>query len=89
MGNGLEKSAALDRIRTGGQGNGHTAAPALPRACLDHEYCAVHRDVAGAVQGYLALIFSAPVCGRDVYSASAITADRSLKVSMNRVMGTK
>ena len=54
---------AFDRIRTGGQGNGYTAAPALPRACLHHEYSALHRDVAGAVQGYRALI-SAPVfCG--------------------------
>ena len=43
------------RHSTGGQGNGHTAAPALPRACLDHEYRAIHSDVAGAVQGYLAL----------------------------------
>jgi integrase len=31
-----------------------------------------------------------PVCGRVTsYSASAITAERSLKLSMNRVMGTK
>ena len=49
-------AAAFDRIRTGGPGNGHTAAPALPGACLDHEYRALHGDVAGAVQGYLALI---------------------------------
>jgi hypothetical protein len=37
-------------------GNGHTAAPALPGACLDHEYGALHSHVAGALQGYLALI---------------------------------
>ena len=49
-------AAAFNRIRTGGQGNGHTTAPALPRTCLDHEYRAIHSDVAGAVQGYLALI---------------------------------
>ena len=42
-------------IRTSGQGNGHTAAPALPGACFDHEYSALHCDVAGALQGYLAL----------------------------------
>jgi hypothetical protein len=54
---------AFDGIRTGGQGNGHTAAPALPGAYFDHEYRALHRDFAGAVQGYRALI-SAPVfCG--------------------------
>jgi type 1 fimbriae regulatory protein FimB/type 1 fimbriae regulatory protein FimE len=39
----------LDRVRSGGQGNGHTAAPALPRACLDNEYRAIYRNVAGAV----------------------------------------
>ena len=49
-------AAAFNRIRTGGQGNGHTTAPALPRTCLDHEYRAIHSDVAGAVQEYLALI---------------------------------
>jgi hypothetical protein len=49
-------AAAFNRIRTGGQGNGHTTAPALPRTCFDHEYRAIHSDVAGAVQGYLALI---------------------------------
>jgi hypothetical protein len=52
----VQHAAAFDGIRTGGPGNGHTAAPALPGACLDHEYCALHRDVAGAIQGYLALI---------------------------------
>ena len=52
----VQHAAAFDGLRTGGQGNGHTAAPALPRACLDHEYRAIHSDVAGAVQGYLALI---------------------------------
>ena len=49
-------AAAFNRIRTGGQGNGHTTAPALPRTCLDHEHRAIHSDVAGAVQGYLAVI---------------------------------
>jgi hypothetical protein len=48
--------AALDRIRTGGEGNGYKAAPTLPRTRLDHEYRAIHSDVAGSVQGYLALI---------------------------------
>jgi integrase len=51
----VQHAAAFDGLRTGGQGNGHTAASALPRACLDHEHCPLHRDVAGAVQGYLAL----------------------------------
>ena len=46
----------FDRIRTGGQGNGCTRAPALPRTCLHHQYRALHRHVAGALQGYLALI---------------------------------
>src|SRR6478735_11407218 len=52
----------LDRIRSGGQGNGHTAAPALPRACLDHEYRALYGHVAGAVQGYLALTATLAPC---------------------------
>jgi hypothetical protein len=52
----------LDRIRSGGQGNGHTAAPALPRACLDHEYRALYGHVAGAVQGYLALTATQAPC---------------------------
>jgi integrase len=45
----------LDRVRSGGQGNGHTAAPALSGPCLHHEYRPLHCDVAGAVQGHLAL----------------------------------
>jgi integrase len=49
-------AAAFDRIRTGGPGNGHKTAPALPRTCLDHEYRALHCDVAGALQGYLAQV---------------------------------
>jgi hypothetical protein len=36
-------------------GLNNTAAPALPGACLDHQYRALHGHVAGAVQGYLAL----------------------------------
>jgi hypothetical protein len=36
----------IDRICTGGPENGHTAAPALPGACLHYEYCALHSDVA-------------------------------------------
>jgi integrase len=48
-------AAAFDRIRIGGQGNGHKAAPALPGACLDHQYRALHGHVAGAIQGHLAL----------------------------------
>ncbi len=52
-------AAAFHWIRTGGQGNGYTAASALPRACLDHEYRALHGHVAGAVQGCLALIWGA------------------------------
>jgi Phage integrase family len=48
-------AAAFDRIRIGGPGNGHTPASALPGACLDHEYRSLHCDVAGAVQGHLAL----------------------------------
>jgi hypothetical protein len=49
-------AAAFDRIRTGGQGNGHTATSALPRACLNHEHRALHGDVARTVQRHLALI---------------------------------
>ena len=49
-------AAAFNRIRTSVQGNGHTAAPALLGACLDHQYRALHGDVARAVQRYLALI---------------------------------
>jgi integrase len=52
----VQHAAAFDGIRTGGPGNGHTAAPALPGACLDHEHRALHRNVAGALQGHLALI---------------------------------
>jgi hypothetical protein len=52
----------LDWIRSGGQGNGHTAAPKLPRACLDHEYRALYGHVAGAVQGYLALTATLAPC---------------------------
>jgi integrase len=52
----VQHAPPLDRIRTGGQGNGHTTAPALPRTCLDYKHRAIHSDVAGAVQGYLALI---------------------------------
>ena len=36
-------ATSLDRIRPGGQGNGHTTPPALPGACLDHQYCTLHR----------------------------------------------
>jgi len=50
-----EAAAPLDGIRVGSPRNGYTAPPALPRACFDHEYSSLHRDVAGAVQGYLAL----------------------------------
>jgi integrase len=32
------KCCGIRRGTTGGPGNGHTAAPALPGACLDHEY---------------------------------------------------
>jgi len=39
-------AAAFDGLRIGGQGNGHTAAPALFRAYLHHQYRALHRDVA-------------------------------------------
>jgi hypothetical protein len=52
---------AFDGLRTGGQGNGYTPAPALPGACLHHEYRALHGDVAGAVQGHLALISTRPL----------------------------
>ena len=67
----------LDRIRSGGQGNGHTAAPALPRACLDHEYRALYGHVAGAVQEYLALTAT-------LAPASPAQADKRLDVGPAR-----
>jgi hypothetical protein len=36
------------------QRHGHTALAAFPRPRLDHEHGALHCNVAGAVQGYLA-----------------------------------
>ena len=48
-------AAPLDRIRTSGPRNGYTAPPALSRACFDHQYSSLRRDIAGAVQGHLAL----------------------------------
>jgi integrase len=42
----VHHAATLDGIRTGVQGNGHTAAPAFPRACLDHKHRPLHGDVA-------------------------------------------
>jgi hypothetical protein len=56
----VQHVAAFDRIRTGSQGNGYTAAPALPRTCLDHEYSALHGHVPRVVQRHLALTD----CGR-------------------------
>jgi hypothetical protein len=53
-----EAAAPLDGIRVGSPRNGYTAPPALPRACFDHEYRSLHRNVAGAVQGHLALRLS-------------------------------
>ena len=48
-------AAPLDGIRTGGPRNGYTAPQALSRARFDHEYSSLHRNVAGAIQGRLAL----------------------------------
>jgi integrase len=42
---------AFDGIRTGGRGNGHTAAPALPWACLHHEYSARCRRSRSRISG--------------------------------------
>lgn len=47
-------AAAFDRLRTGGPRNGYAAAPALPRACVDHQYGQIYGDEPGAVQRYLA-----------------------------------
>jgi hypothetical protein len=47
---------SLDRIRTSGPGYRHQTASALPRARFDHQYGALHRHVAGAVQGHLAAL---------------------------------
>ncbi len=77
-------AAAFDGIRTGGQGNGHKAAPALPGACLDHEYRALHGDVAGALKRYLALICdwrwtrSVPAFDRDLCERSRVQAAQKL-----------
>ena len=58
--------APFHGIRAGGARHGYAPASALPRACLDHEHRPLHRDVAGAVQGYLALISTCqwPSAGR-------------------------
>ena len=48
--------SALDRIRAGGPWNGYQTASALPRARFDHQYGALHRHVARAVQGHLAAL---------------------------------
>ena len=46
----------LDRIRPGGPWNGHQTASALPRARFNHQYGALHRHVARAVQEHLAAL---------------------------------
>jgi len=45
-----------------GRGMDTRTPPALPGACLHHQYRALHSNVAGALQGYLALISIQRAC---------------------------
>src|SRR5262249_20849625 len=53
-------AAPFHRLRPGEQGYGHTPTAALSRPCLDHQHGALYGDVAGALQGRLAIIWKAP-----------------------------
>ena len=46
---------AFDGVRSSGQGHGHAAPTTLFGRCQHHQHGALHRDVAGAFQGHLAV----------------------------------